>query len=145
MEDTSDCDGPPSRDPWPFYSEFFLFVSSMVSNIEYRCHLCPARTGTIKTSRSSKSNLSRHVKWLHSRTDASKGPLQRSKWVKNPCSSNSEQMSNESFVQRTAGQVTQEIIDDKIRKFIIKNAQPFTLVQEPSFVDLLQTLQMWPS
>ena len=143
MEDGSDRQGPStSKDPWPFLSEFFLFVSSTASNIEYRCKLCPAKAGTIKTSRSSKSNLSRHVKRLHrSRMDAFKGLLQRSKWVKNPHSSNSEQMSIESFVQRTAGHVTQEIVDDKIVKFIIRSAQPFMLVREPSFVDLLQTLQ----
>ncbi len=141
---TSDPD-----DPWPFLHEYLTFVSCLpgknkYKNLHYRCTSCRE---LVKTDTSSRSNLTRHfkrnhpgrAKGLEKLLDANKNYNQQ----RRNALDDSTQPSVSQFLKR-GGQpriITQAVVDDKVLKFIINSSQPFTLVRNDSFQDLVRTLQ----
>ncbi len=136
------------HNPWPYLQDYLKFISSKPGkdkfrNLEYRCVFCKA---LVKANSSSRSNLSRHFERQHpGRVKEFKKLLDLNKTInqKKQGKEDKHQPSVSTFLQRE-GQpkvVTQSVVDDKVLKFIVHSSQPFTLVRDESFQDLIKTLQ----
>ncbi|XP_034018620.1 uncharacterized protein LOC117503486 [Thalassophryne amazonica] len=143
--------------PWPHLEDFFVFKSVDKSNNKlmfFRCALCQPKQTTIKAHISSLYNLKSHVRRNHSAQitrfeERIKAGSSRGKRREYPGSSlqpfamNTCQLSQptigEAFGQSAAG-VHQSVVDAKIVDLFVCNMLPLHVVESPSFIRLIKTL-----
>ncbi len=148
-----------AQDPWPYLHEFFLFKSATEGvnglKVEYKCKLCPGeRPKIVAVHTSSRANLARHVAKFHPTKKAdleelmAVNTMKRGRRNKNmPKVAEDEQQPISHFFSPSGSStskvswVPQLNVDQAVLRFIVETFQPFHVVEEESFINLVQTLQ----
>ncbi|XP_048097169.1 uncharacterized protein LOC125293344 [Alosa alosa] len=137
LEETSDTDLP--EHPWPYLGELFEVVERKKDSFYFKCLLCLPKNNIISSFKNSPSNLKKHVERKHAsvvdRYDALTAPRKR-KAKNQDAPSTLKQLK----LGETKG-VSQRNVDHAVLNFVIQSLQPFSVVEQPSFQDLLQDLQ----
>ncbi len=146
-------------DPWPYLHEYFLFKSATEGanglKVEYKCKLCPGgKPKIVAAHNSTRANLIRHVGKFHPNKKADLEKLITLNTMKKGrpfktmprlgeneqppiskfCSSKGSSASNTAWVPQLN-------VDQAVLRFIVETFQPFHIVEEESFINLVQTLQ----
>ncbi len=137
-----------ASDPWPFLAPFFQFMSSCQSgtsphrNLKYKCKLCiGAERGQISCQSSSLSNLKKHIERKHFARMKEFEELTRTH--KKGFQAGSAGASLQPTITQFCGSgrlVSQAQVNAKVLNFVINSNQPFTIVRDEAFVDLIETL-----
>ncbi|KAJ8045972.1 Zinc finger BED domain-containing protein 4 [Holothuria leucospilota] len=165
MEGNADTD----LQPWPGFKNYFQFKRQEDDKQKFQCKLCLPVVKLISASSSSPSNLTTHIKVSPSQTlgfdltDAVKVSLcgmvfcfrvhpgqveSLNKDLKNCKRQKTSPISEKPLTQQDIRQfqkksasVPQATVDRLVVDFIINDLQPFSLVEKPSFQNLIKGLQ----
>ncbi|XP_060742575.1 uncharacterized protein LOC132856807 isoform X2 [Tachysurus vachellii] len=130
--------------PWPHLSRIFSYQSRKRQSIMMSCKLCLPKNVEISAFHNSSSNLRKHVERKHPQKmkDYENCIAQRRKRKETPCSSNSsKQCRIDQVISGGAKQVPQSTVDKLVINFICEGLQPFSVVEQPAFKTLINTLQ----
>ncbi|GAA6095235.1 uncharacterized protein LOC113065358 [Tachysurus ichikawai] len=130
--------------PWPHLSRIFSYQSKKGQSIMMSCKLCLPKNVEISAFHNFSSNLRKHIERKHPQKmkDYENCIAQRRKRKKTPCSSNSsKQCRIDQMMSGVAKQVPQSTVDKLVINFICEGLQPFSVVEQPSFKTLINTLQ----
>ena len=150
---------PESQNPWPHLEDYYGFESVDKRNANllfFRCVLCQPKETTIKGHVSSLYNLKSHVKRNHpvhasQFEEKIKAGSSRGKHRQSPGSSQSSQPPAKKIRQPTNGVaafgqsaavtgIRQSVVDTKIVDLFVYNMLPLHVVESPTFVSLIKTL-----
>ncbi|RXN21849.1 zinc finger BED domain-containing 1-like protein [Labeo rohita] len=143
MDETMDEDAAgPSREcanPWPHLARLFQFSEQVNDNFRFKCLLCLPNQNFITAYKNSSSNLRKHVKRRHE-THLEEYCQLTSTACKRP-SEGGTGFKAKQLKLLEAKQVSQKTVDRAILRFIVQGLQSFSLVETPSFQDLIVELQ----
>ncbi|KAB7500078.1 hypothetical protein Anas_07455, partial [Armadillidium nasatum] len=153
-----------SQNPWPHLEDYFAFISRDKENanlLYFQCVLCQPKKATIKGHTSSFYNLKSHVKRSHRAhfvqfLERIKAFSCRGKHRSHRSSANSNDMTqsleppskkiclptNEKASDTLAAckDASQSLVDSKIVNLFVCNMLPLRVVESPTFVNLIKTL-----
>ncbi|KAK0153174.1 Zinc finger BED domain-containing protein 1 [Merluccius polli] len=133
MEETMEEDAAgPSREcanPWPYLARLFTFSEQVNDSFRFKCLLCLPKQNFITAYKNSSSNLRKHVKRRHETH------------LEEYCQLTSTACKRPSEGGTGTKQVSQKTVDRAILRFIVQGLQSFSLVEKPSFQDLVVELQ----
>ncbi|XP_062325452.1 uncharacterized protein LOC134026580 [Osmerus eperlanus] len=132
----------PSREcvnPWPHLASLFKFSEQVNDSFRFKCLLCLPKQNFITAYKNSSSNLRKHVKRRHE-THLEEYCQLTSTACKRPSEGGTGFKAKQLKLLETK-QVSQKTVDRAILRFIIQGLQPFSLVEKPSFQDLIVELQ----
>ncbi|CAI9735188.1 xaa-Pro dipeptidase-like [Octopus vulgaris] len=150
-----------SQNPWSHLEDYFVLTSRDKRNAKilfFRCVMCRPKEITIKGQVTSLYNLKSHAKRKHPayaiqfeeriKAGSSRGKHRQSSGSSasnqssQPCVKKARQSSiNEAFAQTAdTGGVHQSMVDRRIVDLFVDNMLPLHVVESPTFVDLIKTL-----
>ncbi|XP_071569972.1 cytochrome b5-related protein-like isoform X1 [Temnothorax nylanderi] len=126
------------------YTEFFELrtITKDGKNIDVKCRLCPPTKKTYRTSVKSTSNLKKHLETSHPSAIEKLNTLKRK-----VDDSGADKLAKKSLTQPSvtevigSGRVTQFKVDSLIIDFVVNDMQAFSIVEQPSFINLVTGLQ----
>lgn len=167
-QETDEADNQELQHPWPHLKEYFVLSPNQESTgapkiISFQCVLCRPKDVIIKGQAASLYNLKSHIRRKHSarvfqfeesiKAGSSRG--KRKMVLSSSISNNSsEPDSSETPVQKkrqttigdsfrqysASSRVSQSHVDEKITDLFVCNMLPLHIVESPTFVSLVQTL-----
>ncbi|XP_040354868.1 uncharacterized protein LOC121045751 [Ixodes scapularis] len=130
--------------PWPGLNKYFELTEAKDDNLIFKCLLCQPQLKLLSCAKSSSSNLKKHVKKLHKQSLAAFEALSTKKRgiiqaYESP-GANSTQPTKQAKIDDLVRHqsVPQVQLDRLVEDFVINATQPFSVVEEPSFVKLLK-------
>ncbi|XP_062305904.1 uncharacterized protein LOC134010055 [Osmerus eperlanus] len=143
MDETMEEDeAGPSREcvnPWPHLASLFKFSEQVNDSFRFKCLLCLPKQNFITTYKNSSSNLRKHVKRRHE-THLEEYCQLTSTACKRPSEGGTGFKAKQLKLLETK-QVSQKTVDRAILRFIVQGLQPLSLLEKPSFQDLIVELQ----
>ncbi|XP_064462748.1 uncharacterized protein LOC135373577 [Ornithodoros turicata] len=122
--------------PWPQLSGMFRALERKDrNNILFKCLLCLLQEKILSCSKARSSNLRKHVKAQHGTQIPALERIMR----KRAAEAAGDTMKQHKLSFSTTG-VSQANIDDMVATFVIVTMQPFSVVEAPSFVNLVTNL-----
>uniref|UniRef100_W5N607 Uncharacterized LOC102693305 n=1 Tax=Lepisosteus oculatus TaxID=7918 RepID=W5N607_LEPOC len=125
---------------WKFAS-LFVFKEEKGKNVTVQCRLCKPVEKLLSTSKNSTSNLKKHLERMHPDTCASYVP-------KTPChkrelrdGTSEERPAKLAKLSSSFKTVTQKKVNALVFNFIVADVQAFSVLEQPSFVKLIEGLQ----
>uniref|UniRef100_A0A1A7XMV4 BED-type domain-containing protein n=1 Tax=Iconisemion striatum TaxID=60296 RepID=A0A1A7XMV4_9TELE len=122
------------------YRHHFTYKADQGKNIIVQCNLCLPRVNLLSTSKTSTSNLKKHLDRTHlgcdARPDAKRG---RKKEEYNGEESRHCQL-KKLKAEIISKCLTQSKIDDLIFSFMVEDCQPFYMLEQPGFKKLISSL-----
>ncbi|KAL0148838.1 hypothetical protein M9458_055847, partial [Cirrhinus mrigala] len=144
MDETMDEDAAgPSQEcanPWPNLARLFQFSEQINDSFRFKCLLCLPKQNFITAYKNSSFNLRKHVKRRHE-THLEEYCQLTSTACKRP-SEGGTGFKAKQLKLLEAKQVSQKTVDRAILRFIVQGLQSFSLVETPSFQDLIVELQL---
>ncbi|XP_042235836.1 uncharacterized protein LOC121875363 isoform X1 [Homarus americanus] len=154
-----------SQSPWPHLDDYFVLKSRDKRNaniLYFQCVICQPKETTIKGQATSLYNLKSHVKRKHPahaiqfeeriKAGSSRGKHRQSSGSGASSRSSSQSLQppakkprqptiDEAFGQSAAGTgVRQSVVDKRIVDLFVCNMLPLHVVESPTFVSLIKTL-----
>ncbi|XP_053089069.1 uncharacterized protein LOC113524717 [Pangasianodon hypophthalmus] len=128
--------------PWPHLKQLFAVKAKKGNCVIMSCQLCLPRPVEILAFKSSSSNLKKHIERKHpSKLKQYKEcVLKRKNSEEQRCDSAVKQMKIKDY-SMSCRQVTQSTIDRLVVEFVWESLQPFTIVELPTFKNLIHTMQ----
>ncbi|KAM7300967.1 uncharacterized protein ISCGN_016541 [Ixodes scapularis] len=130
--------------PWPGLNKYFELTEAKDDNLIFKFLLCQPQLKLLSCAKSSSSNLKKHVKKLHKQSLAAFEALSTKKRgiiqaYESP-GANSTQPTKQAKIDDLVRHqsVPQVQLDRLVEDFVINATQPFSVVEEPSFVKLLK-------
>ncbi|XP_037112854.1 uncharacterized protein zgc:161969 [Syngnathus acus] len=122
------------------YRHHFTYKADQGKNIIVQCNLCLPRVNLLSTSKTSTSNLKKHLDRTHlgcdARPDAKRGRKKEDYNGEESSYCQLKKIKAEILSKCT----TQEKIDDLVFRFIVEDCQPFHVLEQPGFNKLIAGL-----
>ncbi|XP_040568787.1 uncharacterized protein [Lepeophtheirus salmonis] len=133
------------------YKESFDPVDEKGNNIKVQCKLCLPTINILSTSKSSTSNLKKHLMRKHLYANEMKEDTEESNLVsvckQEPTNSDYSPppLKKPSLQVESEYGISQSTVDQLLYEFMIESAQSLDLVDNPSFINLIQTISVGKS
>ncbi|XP_025199104.1 uncharacterized protein LOC112597325 isoform X1 [Melanaphis sacchari] len=134
--------------PWPGIEKYFVCKGNRGNNFLVQCLLCKPSSKLLSVSKTSPSNLKRHIKKVHEcKNNDFENDLNEQKQnatKKKRCFSLDTNQNESPLLNLTVERcmserdVTQHKLDYLLLKFIINDIQPLSVVDNPSFSNLIK-------
>ncbi|XP_060852285.1 uncharacterized protein LOC132930428 isoform X2 [Rhopalosiphum padi] len=133
--------------PWPGIEKYFVCKGNRGNNFLVQCVLCRPSSKLLSVSKTSPSNLKRHIKVHDNKNNDFENDLNERKQnsINKKRSFSLDTNQNKSSLQKltlercgSERSVTQQKLDDLLLKFIVNNTQPLSVVDNPSFLNLVR-------
>ncbi|XP_066560504.1 zinc finger BED domain-containing protein 4 [Amia ocellicauda] len=145
---------------WKF-APLFIFKQEKGKNVTVQCKLCKPLEKFLSTSKSSTSNLKKHLERIHpntcanyvSKISARKRHAESSEQsshlpdtkkdcpIKVPREGAEERPVKQAKLQTSIKTVSQKKVNTLVFNFIVEDVQAFSLLEQPSFIKLIEGLQ----
>ncbi|XP_077388428.1 zinc finger BED domain-containing protein 4 [Festucalex cinctus] len=122
------------------YRHHFSYKADQGKNIIVQCNLCLPRVNLLSTSKTSTSNLKKHLDRAHVGCDARPDPKRGRKKEDYNGEESSHGQLKKIKAEILSKCVTQEKIDDLIFNYIVEDCQPFHVLEQPGFKKLIVRL-----
>ncbi|XP_026099590.1 uncharacterized protein LOC113070500 [Carassius auratus] len=134
--------------PWPHLEELFTYRGRKGDSVQMQCKLC-LPSAVISAYKTSASNLKKHIMRKHpSKIDqyndivtAAARSQRKTTATPNKLSSSKQAKLPDVMLAAASKRVPQTTVDKLIINFICESVQPFTVVEQPAFKELITTLQ----
>ncbi|XP_034534155.1 uncharacterized protein LOC117808543 [Notolabrus celidotus] len=148
MEETTadDSQSEEVEHPWPHIQSMFTLQTTKKNSYIMRCHLCLPKNVDISAYKNSTSNLRKHVVRVHPNKLNKYTDLMESNRKRKSSSSSDDEppLKNVKITNSLAvppRRVTQATFDKLVLNFVCEANQPFSVVETPSFKNMIETLQ----
>ncbi|XP_077415188.1 zinc finger BED domain-containing protein 4 [Vanacampus margaritifer] len=119
------------------YRHHFSYKADQGKNVIVQCNLCLPRVNLLSTSKTSTSNLKKHLDRAHVGCDARPDPKRGRKKEDYNGEESSHGQLKKIKAEILSKCVTQEKIDDLIFNYIVEDCQPFHVLEQPGFKKLI--------
>uniref|UniRef100_A0A3Q3AB51 Uncharacterized LOC108248749 n=1 Tax=Kryptolebias marmoratus TaxID=37003 RepID=A0A3Q3AB51_KRYMA len=131
-----------SEHPWPHIRAMFTLQSSKKNSYIMRCQLCLPKLVDISAYKNSTSNLRKHVARIHPNSLMKYSELVDSNKKRKSSSSDEPPRKSVKITDSLISprRVTQAKLDRLIVNFVCEASQPFSVVEAPSFKNIIESL-----
>ncbi|KAJ8273932.1 hypothetical protein GJAV_G00107110 [Gymnothorax javanicus] len=134
--------------PWPYLEDFFMYRGRKGDSVQMQCKLCLTST-VISAYKTSASNLKKHIarkhpskiEQYHDITVAATSRQRKTTATPNKLSANKQAKLPDVMLRVANKRVPQATVDKLVINFICEGLQPFAVVEQPAFKELVTTLQ----